>query len=145
MNKIQLHFGDYWNDGHGLYRTVFVETPKTCDEIRQLSYEVQREYPEFKYGFADEYGEPYFSKHIWDILVRLGYPIERFRKAMDDRQYNEYKTLADVPLDWETYVTIDLVADVWIWMLNLHGAGLTVVEDMDEHIAFDFGYGCFVD
>ena len=44
----------------------------------------------------------------------------------------------------ELCFTVEAVADIWIWMLNVRGAMLEYTDDVYEHFFIDDGYGCFM-
>ena len=141
MNQFHFQFGDYFNDGHGQYHTVHVKTKTPYIRLQDIRRRIIEDYP-CVLEMASEYDEPFFPNEIWSLLKDTNYPLERFVEAMDDIQYRKYETFKDVPVDEATVVTIDLVADVWIWLFNQYGAGLEVVN-AEEMMNFNEGYGCF--
>jgi hypothetical protein len=44
----------------------------------------------------------------------------------------------------ELCLSVETVADIWIWMLNARGAMLEYTGDVYEHFFIDDGYGCFM-
>ena len=147
MNKFQLHFGDYFHDGHGMYSTVLVQSPLTYCSIREIYDKILRDYPVLdSIGIAREYNEPIVTKEVWEVICSFDYPAERLCEKLDDRSYENF-TMDDFGLYVDTEelcFTVEAVADIWIWMLNARGAMLEYTGDVYEHFFIDDGYGCFM-
>jgi hypothetical protein len=149
MNKFNFHFGDYYNDGHGQYGTVYASSPKTYEEIQAIVQRSDFKFPAFNNfygGLATQYDEPHIGEVSWDEIIEMGYPYERFLDKIDDITYDKYDgwdALKDAENLSEIVVTIELVMDIYIFALNLLGAELTVEEPERNEFTFDYGYGCF--
>ena len=150
MNKYYFHFGDYYGDGHRQYVTVCLESPKTRQEIQEIIYKINAEHPSFdnwKGGLAKQYEEPHIGNEAWDEIIGLGYPYIKFLDAIDDVDYDEHdnwEALKAVHQLSDICVNIELIIDIWLFVMNQYGAELEeVVEDNSNHFDFDYGYGCF--
>lgn len=150
MNKYYFHFGDYYGDGHRQHVTTCLQSPKTGKEIQEIIYKINAEHPIFDKwdgGLAKQYEEPHIGDVAWDEIIELGYPYEKLGQMLDDLDFDKYE-------DWESlktehqlsdiYVNIELIMDIWLFVMNQYGAELEeVVEDNSNHFDFDYGYGCF--
>ena len=151
MNRFYFHFGDYYNDGHGQYKTVYATSPKTYEEMERIVGKVSFMHPAFNNyygGLATQYDEPNIGEVSWVDIIEMGYPYERFLDKMDDITYDKYDgwdALKDAEILSEIVVNIELVMDIYFFALNRYGAELTITDS--EHInqfMLDYGYGCFM-
>ena len=146
MNKYQMSFGDYYNDGHGLYRMVHIQSPHSYETLREIIMGIYEDYPILsKEGMARNYEEPHISKYVWKVVKAFDYPIERLPIYLDD---NTYEGLSAATID--SYVesgdlvfNAETIADIWIWMMNCRGAELEYIDAPEILFHFDDGYGCF--
>ena len=152
--KMYLPFGDWSNDGHGKYEKILIDAP-SMQHVRDAQIRITEKYDRFFWsGFANEYEESYITEEIQNELIETNYPVERFKEKMDDSDYEEFTTLKEV-FDseyWEGYVTLAFVIDAFIWLLNAHGAEITILDEK-ENIPMicnwtcngfeTVGYGCF--
>lgn len=150
MNKYYFHFGDYYGDGHRQYVTVCVESSKTRQEIQEIINKIEFKHPAFNNwdtGLAKQYDEPHIGNVAWDEIIKLGYPYIRFLNALDDADYDKYdnwEAIKAVHQLSDICVSIELIIDIWLFVMNHYGAELEeVVEDNSNHFDFDYGYGCF--
>lgn len=151
MNKYYFHFGDYYGDGHRQYVTVCLESPKSKTEIQEIIARAEFRHPAFNNwdtGLAKQYDEPYIGDIAWNDIIELGYPYERFCNMVDDVEYegfNDWETLKKYHQLSTIVVTIELIIDIWLFVLNHYGAELKEVVEKEEKNNFDFayGYGCF--
>lgn len=150
MNKYYFHFGDYYGDGHRQYVTVCLESPKTRQEIQEIINKIEFQHPAFNNwdsGLAKQYDEPHIGDIAWNEIIELGYPYIKFLDALDDVDYDEYDSWEAVKAVHQLSdicVNIELIIDIWLFIMNQYGAELEeVVEDNSNHFDFDYGYGCF--
>jgi hypothetical protein len=151
MEKYYFHFGDYWGDGHRQYVTMCLESPKTRQEIREIITKVNNTYSIFNDwnsgGLAIQYEEPHIADAAWEEIIKLGYPYKKLGVVLDDIEYDNYdswESLKEAYQLSDIYVNIELVMDIYVFVLNHYGAELTeVVEDNSNHFDFYYGYGCF--
>ena len=149
MNKFNFHFGDYYNDGHGQYETIHASSPKTYEEIQAIIQRADFKFSAFNNfygGLAVQYEEPHIGEVAWDEIIEMGYPYERFLEKIDDNTYDKYDgwdALKNTENLSEIVVTIELVMDIYIFVLNLFGAELTVEDPERNEFTFEYGYGCF--
>ena len=156
--KMYLPFGDWSDDGHGRYEKILIDAP-SMQHLRDAQIKIEEIYgKEFWSGFAEDFNESVISDTVQQALLDTGYPYERFCLYMDDNAYDEYETLEQVfdsdrwLLDNECTVTLSLVMDAFIWLLNYYGAQITRLDE-GENIpmicnwtCYGFkavGYGCF--
>lgn len=151
--KMYLPFGDWSNDGHGRYEKVLIDAP-SMGHLREAQIKIEEKYGKsFWRDYAEEYDNPYISEEIENALIEANYPIEKFKCTLDDIRFEEYATLRELFNSeyWEGYVTIDLVIDSFIWLLNAHGAQITRLDEDDIPLICNWtchgfetvGYGCF--
>ena len=147
MNKYQMTFGDYYNDGHGQYITVHVASPHSWETLQQIILKIYESYPILcRNGIACEYDEPYITKEIWEVIKEFNYPLSRLWHFLDDNSYeglcieiiDEYIANKEIAFNAET------IADIWIWMMNKRGAELEYIEKPEMLFHFSDGYGCFI-
>lgn len=150
MNKYYFHFGDYYGDGHRQYVTVCYQSPKTREEIQEIINKIEFKHPAFNNwdsGLAKQYEEPHIGDIAWDEIIELGYPYIKFLNALDDADYDKYdnwEAVKAVHQLSDICVNIELIIDIWLFIMNQYGAELKeVVEDNSNHFDFDYGYGCF--
>lgn len=147
MNKFQFHFGDYFNDGHGQYITIHVQTEQTATDIQQIINTINRDYPILeKLGMAREYDEPHISPEVWKVVRAFDYPAERFCEYMNDNRYDgiSMEVIDQYIANGDVVFNVETIADIWIWMMNCRGANLEYIEADFKHFWFDDGYGCFL-
>ena len=146
MNKYQFHFGDYYNDGHGRYITLHCLSPKSEQELRDISAQVLDNFPELDdwvdNGLCINYGEYRPCYKVWKAIQSVNYPRERVCDFVGFA-YDQHKDWEDMLGDENLFCTAEFVADIWIWFMNYFGAELTIVEDDAVHFNYHFGYGCF--
>lgn len=149
MNKYYFHFGDYYNDGHGRFETVCVESPCTREEIQDIINKIDFKHPSFnnwKCGLATRYEKSRIEQIAWDEILALGYPIQRFIETNNDINFNfsSWEELQEKYTLPELDVTIDTVIDIYLFVLNYYGANVTPIPiDTSNHFSFGYGYGCF--
>lgn len=149
MNKFYFHFGDYYGDGHKCYHTICVQTPKTRAEIQEIINTIDFKHPAINNrnnGLAIAYENNHIGNLVWDEIIALGYPLCRLVKKCDDcvLDYPSWEKLRE-HYDLSTlYAGIELVIDIYLFMLNYYGAELEEVEvEHSNHFDFGYGYGCF--
>lgn len=150
MEKYYFHFGDYYGDGHREYRTVLCESPKSYDELQAIIKKIEFQHPAFQNwdgGLANCYEKPHIDAASWEDIIRLGYPVESFIEKADDSDYSDIKKWEDfgeIEDLTELYINIEVVIDIFVFIMNYYGAELTIVPEEPHNIfTFDYGYGCF--
>ena len=147
MNKYQITFGDYYNDGHGQYITVNVASPHTPDTLQEIIDGIYKSYPVLmQRGLAQEYDEPFLTKEVWEVVKDFGYPLERMWEYLDDNYYVglPIETIDRCIENEEIAFNTETIADIWIWMMNKRGAELEYIEAPETLFHFSDGYGCFL-
>lgn len=150
MNKFYFHFGDFYGDGHRQYVTVCLQTPKTKQELQEIICKAEFMHPAFSNwdtGLANRYEEPHIGNVAWEEIIKLGYPYSKLGIMLDDIDFDNYNDWDSLKADYELsdiYVNIELIIDIWLFVLNHYGAELEeVVEEEKDFFDFGFGYGCF--
>lgn len=157
--KMYLPFGDWSDDGHGRYEKVLIDAP-SMPHLRNAQIRIEEIYgKDFWSEFAQEYNESVISETVQQALLDAKYPYERFCRYMDDSAYDKYETLEEVfestywLNDSECTVTMSLVMDAFIWLLNHHGAQITRLDNGEDTPMINnwtcdgfrsVGYGCFL-
>ena len=157
--KMYLPFGDWSDDGHGRYEKILIDAP-SMPHLRNAQIRIEEIYgKDFWSGFAEEYNESVISETVQQALLDTKYPHERFCLYMDDSAYDKYETLEEVfestywLSDNECTVTMSLVIDAFIWLLNHYGAQITRLDDGEDIPMISnwtcdgfksVGYGCFL-
>ncbi len=156
--KMYLPFGDWSDDGHGKYEKILIEAPN-MQFLRDAQIKIEERYGKrFWDGFADDCESSAIDEDVQQALIDSGYPMRRFSKMMDDVRFDKFYSLEELFAsdfwnnDQEWYVTLDLVIDAFIWLLNDNGAFITRL-DAEEEIPMicnwtcngfeTVGYGCF--
>lgn len=150
MNKYYFHFGDYYGDGHRQYVTFVLQSPKTREELEAILTKIAFKHPSFNNwdtGLAKQFDEPHIGDIAWDEIIELGYPYEKLGQMLDDLEFDKYEGWEALKAEYQLsdiYVNIELIMDIWLFVMNYYGAELEeIIEDTSNHFDFDFGYGCF--
>lgn len=142
--QMLMPIGDYWNDGHGKYEVFFIDAPDR-NVFSNIEKKVQEKYGRFFFeGFANTPREPFLKKEVWDVLIELDYPVENLWKNLDVESLENITSLKEFIEKIENpVVTLDLVADAYIWILNKFGANITILDPIPIANCYSIGYGCF--
>ena len=149
MNKYYFHFGDYYGDGHRQYVTICLQSPKTREEIQNIITKICFKHPSFDNwdtGLANNYENSHIGDIAWDEIIELGYPYERLGEMLDDIEFDNYSGWEDLKSHYQLsdiYINIELIVDIWIFVMNYYGAEFEKMIDDSNHFDFGYGYGCF--
>ena len=137
-NLTLLTFGDYYNDGHGQYRSVLV---KVHGDIEEAERKLNEAYPNLY--LASDYEDNTLNDDVWEALSKYGYTGEQYAAAADDNDYSNmtFEEIRAYVKVHEEGACISLVMDIAIFLLNAFGAGIEKVECEARH--YNDGYGCF--
>lgn len=146
---MDLHFGDYYNDGHGRYHTVTVEIPSE-QHLRAAVAQVEEKYPGFFDTFCIGYEDQSIGPDVEKALLETDYPVEKFAETNDDIVWDQFETLSqlffsDIWTDAESgygVTSINFIVDAIVWVLNAFGAEITVMPK-NPNYTFSSGYGMF--
>lgn len=146
---MDLHFGDYYNDGHGRYHTVTVEIPNE-QHLHAAIAQVKEKYPNFFDTFCHGYEDQSIGPDVEKALLETDYPAEKFAETNDDVIWDQFETLSqlfssEIWADAESgqgVTSINFVVDATVWVLNAFGAEITVMPKNPSH-EFSSGYGMF--
>lgn len=141
----RVPFGDPSGDGHGETVEVWVSTPNaqfTKDALKSIRRQWGNDFFE---GFAQDYMEPYLSPTVWEALEESDYPFEKVFDLCETAQYiwTDIRKFSDFKYsDFE--ISIEGVIDMYLHLLNYHGAQLTKIDKPFEDLPIEtVGYGCF--
>lgn len=156
--KMYLPFGDWSDDGHGLYTKVLIDAP-SMEYVHGAQRRMELEYGEQLWDdYADDCDNPFISNIIQELLINTNYPIERFAKYQDDNRFNNFKNLNECfnsdfwNNEYHCRITLDTCIDTFIWLLNAHGARIKKLDNKDDIPMIcnwtcpgfkTVGYGCF--
>lgn len=156
--KMYLPFGDWSDDGHGKYEKILIDAP-SMQHLRNAQVKIEERYGKFFWSdFAQEYDNSTIGEDVQKALLETNYPIEKFLEAMDDVRFDEYTSLGELFKSkfWneqqEWHITLNLVIDAFIWLLNAHGAEIIRLDEKEDIPMIcnwtcngfeTVGYGCF--
>lgn len=145
--QIYLPFGDWSGDGHNQYVMRLVDAPSK-NYILNARDAIDKKYPGIWSGFAQDYNNPFLSEDVWRALIENGYSLE-YLKSIDDNgvfnneNINTWDDVLSLEED-ERFITIDIVIDSAIFLLNKYGAKITVLDNNTPVLHWESpGYGCF--
>ena len=133
-----LTFGDYYDDGHGKFKIVFVEgeDPKAVEYAEQ---QLRKCYPNLY--LAEDYEDGSFSNDTWKAIDENGYPIWRFTRIDESHNWEGVTDWDEIKKE-NGYYDINVIIDIYIWLLNAFGAGIKQIE-IPHALNTDVGYGWF--
>lgn len=133
-----LTFGDYYDDGHGKFKIVFVEgeDPKAVTLAKE---QLIKQYPDFY--MAQDYKSCKFNDSAWEAIEASGYPIWRFAEKDENHNWNGVNSWDEIKTA-NGFYDIDVIIDIYIWLLNDFGAGIKLVE-IPHALDTNVGYGWF--
>ena len=154
--KMYLPFGDWSCDGHGQYTKVLIDAPSmayVAGAQKRISYEYGED---FWNGFCQKYQDSSISDKIQEVLINTSYPLERLGPYAEKnyKNLNEFFESDCWLNDYECCITLDLCIDMFIWILNAHGARIKELPETEEIPMIcnwtcpgfkTVGYGCFDD
>ena len=145
----RLSFGDPFGDGHGCYQDVYVSCPDKkfiTDAVESIKNQYGKD---FFQGFAHEYEEPFISYWVAEALSESSYDVERVFTLSGENPFYwpEIKKVEDLSetKDGDNLpLPIQVIIDMYIHLLNYHGARITQINNPIETISTNgVGYGCF--
>ena len=120
MKQMQITFGDYWNDGHGKYKTFTMNCNKTDSELMQAEKdsEVLTNYQFQTNGkyttIANDYEESSIKDEVVADLIKLGFdnivrmdedtwPLHELEDGIDDFKefFMRWLKMSTPDLEWE--------------------------------------------
>lgn len=147
--RMNLYFGDYYDDGHGKYHEVPVEVP-SVEHLHETIRKVTERYPRFFDTFCRQYEDQTIGIDVERALLETNYPMSRFVETNDDIQWEQFETLPQLLSSdyWEecghVVNSIEFVADAVIWVLNAFGGEIIPIEvPRCPCYQFGCGYGMF--
>lgn len=147
--RMNLYFGDYFNDGHGQYHQVPVEVPSE-QHLHDTIKKVEEKYPDFFDTFCRDYENQTIGPEVEKALLDTNYPVERFAETNDDIRWEQFESLVQLFTSqlWEecghSVNTPEFVADAIIWVLNAFGGQIIPIEvPRCPCYQFSSGYGMF--
>lgn len=152
--KMYLPFGDWACSSHCQHTKVLIDAPSmayVAGAQKRISYEYGED---FWNGFCQKYQDNSISDKIQEVLINTAYPLERFGPyvAENYQSLNEFFESDCWLNDYECRVTLDLCVDMFIWIMNAHGARIEELPDIEDIPTISnwtcpgfktVGYGCF--
>lgn len=143
----RMKFGDPWDDGHGTYVEVWFSTPD-IKFLEEAEKEVQKQWGErFFEGFAHEPEEAWLRDEVWQALFEADFPVNTIFETCDIEEEMPWKIYPDVLIFGargnHNNLSIECVVEMYIWLMNYHGARLTKIPDPFKTRGTTVGYGCF--
>ena len=139
MELCRVVFGDYWGDGHCQYETVILQT-NDMDKIRNAMREIASK----GLSIANDWQDRSLCDKTWALLLESGYTIEQYSEVADCDLTEDYKTFEEFVRsddDEKSWVSIQVVIDIYLHLLRYFGAEFDVLEI--PIFDSDAGYGCF--
>lgn len=147
--RIYLPFGDWSGDGHHCYDKVLIDAP-SMEHLLNAQIKIKEKYGSLFFdNFANEYLDSTLGDEIWNALEDAQYPVERLNKYDDINNWTDCKTIQE---GRGYHISITAVMDMFIWLLNWHGAQITRLDEKEEIPMIcnwtcpgfkTVGYGCY--
>ena len=142
-----LKFGDPYGDGHKEYVQIWVSVlSEACIDAAIFSIKAQWGDDFFK-GFAREPEDAWLSDTVWEALYEADYSVDSIYQYCDveDNLSAEahHNLLAFKNECTDTYLSIDCVVDMFVHLMNYHGAQLQRIAAPFKTLYYNIGYGCF--
>lgn len=141
--RFNLALGDYYGEGHGLYKEYLAVADKPIEDVREAHAKIMAKTGIDLSGFASEYKDTRLPDEVHQRLLDLGYEfgVELYK---DDVGYHllEDGTMCDCPEE---------LARIWIFLLNQVDPELHCVLEHEDDLPALFaepgkssiGYGLF--
>ena len=151
--KMYLPFGDWSGDGHKQFEKILIDAP-SMDHLLEAQKQIKAKYGEFFFShFADSWEDSSIGDDVFQALEDTNYPFEKFIKLDDVNDWSELSCIEQLrSYDKYPSFSLDLIIDMFIWLLNAYGAQIVCLEE-SENIpticnwtcsGFEtVGYGCF--
>ena len=132
--KMYLPFGDWACSSHCQHTKVLIDAPSmayVAGAQKRISYEYGED---FWNGFCQKYQDNSISDEIQEVLINTSYPLERLGPYVTEnyQNLNEFFESDCWLNDYECCVTLDLCIDMFIWILNAHGARIKELSSEEE-------------
>ena len=144
---LRMKFGDAYGDGHREYVQIWVSIlSEQCIEAARFSIKAQWG-NDFFDGFACEAEDAWLSDTVWEALYEADYPVDSIYQYCDVEDglsaEAHHDLLAFKNECTDTYLSIDCVVDMFIHLMNYHGAQIQRIPAPFETLYYNIGYGCF--
>ena len=151
--KMYLPFGDWSGDGHKQYEKILIDAP-SMEYLLEAQKRIKDKYGEFFFShFADEWEDSTIGDDVFQALEDTQYPIANVIKFDDINDWSDCETFAQLrSYDEYPSFSLDLIIDMFIWLLNAFGAQITRLDSKEEIPMIcnwtcdgfeTVGYGCF--
>lgn len=147
--KMYLPFGDWSGDGHCICEKILIDAP-SMEHLLEAQKKIKAQYGSLFFdNFANEYQDAVLGDEIWDALEDASYPVERLAKYDD---INDWVGAENVQEGRGYNIGIAAVMDMFIWLLNAHGAQIVSLDEEEEIPMIcnwtcpgfkTVGYGCY--
>lgn len=145
MEKFYMVFGDYFHDGHGCYKQILVYA-ESQDKVLMAEANLEAKYPDLYYQMAHDYQDSSFGPLVWQALKDTEYPAHNFAVYDDNNDWEDVFTIDQLlEIDPNPQFSIDVIIDVYIWLLNSEGAGIIYAPEEIPTLwqLKSPGYGCW--
>lgn len=143
----RMKFGDAYGDGHREYVQIWVSVlSEKCIEDAMSSIKTQWG-DDFFDGFAHEAGDAWLSDTVWEALYEADYSVDsiyQYCDVEDDLSAEAHHNLLAFKNECtDTYLSIDCIVDMFIHLMNYHGAQIQRIPAPFKTLYYNIGYGCF--
>lgn len=128
-----IHFGDYYNDGHGRYSTIYFTTSNI-----QKVYEAQEEIINKNICLAKEYEETSINEEAKEALKETGFTLEQL---LENDIGQNYESLDEAFL--RNSFLIEEIQAMYLHLLRAYGADIEKYDCPIINLDTSAGYGCF--
>lgn len=149
--RMRIPFGDWSDDGHGMYEEVFVDAP-SMEHLLKAQEKIKSIYgKDFFNHFATDYQDRSVSEQVWFALKETGWKpqdIYLYNSCYDDVDNMD---ITDFKIEYYRSLSLEAIESMFIHLLNYYGAEITVspeneIPQINNWTCRGFdtvGYGCF--
>ena len=142
-----LRCGDGHGDGHGMDAEQWISTPEIIF-LSQAEQRLRKQYGvEFFEGFAVEAEEAWVSDDVWDALYEADFPVEKIFELCDIEEELPWAAHRDLMVfknvGNNVNLSIECIVEMYIWLVNYHGACIKTIPAPFTILTRHIGYGCF--
>jgi len=153
--KAYLPFGDWSDDGHGLYVNVLVDI-HSMNDLLEAEKDIKVKYGDrFFEEFANQREQSWLTDTCWQALIDAHMPVSILVNYDDVNDWSGVESIEQaLELDDCPTLSLNFIIQAFIWLLNQYGANIMILPE-DQNIpqinnwtcpGFEtVGYGCFYD
>lgn len=149
--RMRIPFGDWSDDGHGMYEEVFVDAP-SMEHLLKAQIKIKSIYGEdFFNHFATSYQDQSVSEKVWLALEETNWIPQDMYRFGDCCDNIDGMDLIDFKKEYYNCIPLEAIESMFIHLLNYYGAEITVSQEnnipqINNWTCRGFktvGYGCF--